>query len=258
MIEEWAARRPVASEAELEVEPKELAKLLGHLVFASQVVPLGRTYMQAMLSSFGGLIVDWRRGEVRPTAGGGWRRQRVGAGFWRDLEWWSDHLERRNCVSTVPSVLGEAAITGTDASDWGTGQLAWLDGAREETRLEFTAAERRRPINWRELLGVLRVVEAWGERLAGCVVLIEGDNTAAVGAATKGASSSEDMQELVRRLLELAEEHGIELRVRHTPGVMLDRPDQTSRGDPRSRSRACGWAPRHLRGWRRGTGPSPR
>ena len=28
------------------------------------------------------------------------------------------------------------------------------------------------------------------------------------------------------------EEFGIELRVCHTPGALLDRPDQTSRGDP--------------------------
>ena len=156
----------------------------------------------------------------------------VGDGFWRDLEWWSDHLERRNCVSIEPAARGEAAITGTDASGWGTGQLAWIDGGREEVQLRFTTAEQRRPINWRELLGVLRVVETWGERLAGRVVLIEADNTAAVGAAAKMASSAEDMQELVRRLLEACEEHGIELRVCHTPGVMLHRPDQTSRGDP--------------------------
>ena len=123
---------------------------------------------------------------------------RVGDGFWRDLEWWSDHLERRNCVSVEPAVLGEAAITGTDASGWGTGQLAWIDGGREEVQLQFTSAEQRRPINWRELLGVLRVVETWGERLAGRVVLIEADNTAAVGAAAKIASSAEDMQELGR------------------------------------------------------------
>ena len=40
------------------------------------------------------------------------------------------------------------------------------------------------------------------------------------------------MQELVRRLLEACEEHDIELRVCHTPGALLHRPDQTSRGDP--------------------------
>jgi hypothetical protein len=40
------------------------------------------------------------------------------------------------------------------------------------------------------------------------------------------------MQELVRRLLCLCERHGIELRLTHTPGAKLHRPDQTSRGDP--------------------------
>ena len=232
MIDAWMARRPPAGE-ELSVGAKELAKLLGHLVFGSQVIPGGRTYMQSMLSSFAGLEVDWRRGAVRRTgAGGAWSEMRVGDGFWRDLEWWSDHLERRNCVSLEPTARGEAAISGTDASGWGTGQLVWLDGGREEVQLVFTEAEQRRPINWRELLGVLRVVETWGERLAGRVVLVEADNTAAVGASTKMASKAEDMQELVRRLLEACEEHDIELRVCHTPGALLHRPDQTSRGDP--------------------------
>lgn len=40
------------------------------------------------------------------------------------------------------------------------------------------------------------------------------------------------MQETLRRLLETAERWDIELRFVHTPGVLLHRPDQTSRGDP--------------------------
>ena len=237
MIDSWQQQRP-ASGGRLVVEPKELASLLGHLVFASQCVPGGRTYMQAMLSSFAGLEIDWARGRVRPTGGSGWGRHRVSDGFFRDLEWWSDHLERRNCVPLREPPHGAAAITGTDASGWGTGQLAWLDGAREETQLQFTAAEQRRPINWRELLGIVRVVQVYGARLAGRLVLIETDNLAAKGAAAKLSSSAEDMQELVRRLLELCEEHDITLRLTHTPGVKLDRPDQTSRGDPAEEPRA--------------------
>ncbi len=48
-------------------------------------------------------------------------------------------------------------------------------------------------------------------------MLIEADNMAAVGAAAKLSSKAEDMQELVRRLLELTELHGIrdELIVLH-------------------------------------------
>ena len=209
----------------------ELARFLGHLVFASQVIPGGRTYMQGMLSSFGGLEVDWRRGHVR-ARGTGWRNMRVGGSFWRDLEWLSEHLERRNCVPIEEPPHGAAAITGTDASGWGTGQLAWLDDGREEVQLRFTEAERRRPINWRELLGIVQVLEAWGERLAGRLVLIESDSMAALGAAGKLALSSEDMQELIRRMFELAEQHQITVRLTHTPGVKLHQPDQTSRGDP--------------------------
>ena len=80
MIDEWMARRPAAGER-LQVGAKELAKLLGHLVFGSQVVPGGRTYMQAMLSSFAGLEVDWRRGAVRRTGGGAWQEMSVSDGF---------------------------------------------------------------------------------------------------------------------------------------------------------------------------------
>ena len=233
---EWRERRP--AQGILEADPRELASFLGKLVFASQVVPGGRTYMQGMLSQFKGLVVDWRRGTVQP-AEGQWRALTVTDAFWRDLRWWEHHLERR---SLTPMRSREerrpVAVTGTDASGWGTGQVVWLDGAREEASLLFTSAEKRRPINWRELLGVVRVAMLWGPRLRGHTVLIETDNMAAKGAVSKMASKAADMQELIRRLLRLAERHGFTVRVTHTPGVKLERPDQTSRGDPVEEPRA--------------------
>ena len=72
----------------------------------------------------------------------------IGPRFWRDLAWWRRHLATRSF-----SRLGEGrrpaegVLSGTDASNWGTGQVLWLDGAREESVLRFTAAEVRRPIN---------------------------------------------------------------------------------------------------------------
>ena len=63
-------------------------------------------------------------------------------------------------------------------------------------------------------------------------VLVETDNMPARGAAEKLASKSADMQELLRRLLEHCEMYEIVLRVVHTPGARLLRPDQTSRGLP--------------------------
>ena len=236
-IAEWTARRGVSTTA----GPVELATLLGHLVFASQVVPGGRTYMQGMLSQMSGLEVDWDSGTVRAlrSAGSVWRRVQLTGSFWRDLEWWHTSLEERNCLSLATPTRASAAITGTDASDWGTGQVAFLAGGREELQLRFTAAELRRTINWRELLGIVRILELYGERLRGMLVLVEGDNTASLGAATKWASKSPGMQELIRRLFDVCERWGIVPRFCHTPGVLLHRPDQTSRGDvveePRAR-----------------------
>ena len=218
------------------MDPKTLASLLGKLVFASQVVRGGRTYMQGMLSAFKGLIVDWRRGAVAPV-GGTWETMRVGAPFWRDLRWWRSHLVHRSLAAFEREPMGEGVLTGTDASGWGTGQILWLDGGREESHLQFTMAEKRRPINWRELLGVWRVCALGGERLRGRVLLVETDNMAAKDATRKMASKAEDMQELIRRIYRLAEKHGFRLRITHTPGSKLDRPDQTSRGDATEESR---------------------
>ena len=51
----WLALRP-GGEGRLEVDPTELAKLLGRLVFASQVIPGGRVFMMSMLRSFGAIL----------------------------------------------------------------------------------------------------------------------------------------------------------------------------------------------------------
>ncbi|MGB1605171.1 MAG: hypothetical protein ACPIOQ_71225, partial [Promethearchaeia archaeon] len=42
----------------------------------------------------------------------------------------------------------------------------------------------------------------WGDRLRGRTLLVELDNSASVGAARRFYSKAEDMQELIRRLLE--------------------------------------------------------
>ena len=103
-------------------------------------------------------------------------------------------------------------LSGTDASGWGTGQCISIDGAVEEHSLRFTRAEARRPINWRELLGIVRVVEKWGDRLRGKTLLVETDNTVAQATAAKFRGRSAEMQELLRRLLELCELYQTELR----------------------------------------------
>ena len=147
-MEAWEARRP--TEGELEVDPTELASLLGKLVFASQVVKGGRTYMQGMLSAFKGLVVDWRRGSVAPL-GGCWGRMTVGAPFWRDLSWWRRHLAGRSLAPFGQEARGEGVLAGTDASGWGHrpgaldgwvsgGARAALHGGREAAAYQLARA----------------------------------------------------------------------------------------------------------------------
>jgi hypothetical protein len=132
LIDEWLARR--GEEGGETSPPRELASLLGQLVFASEMVPGGRTYMQAMLSQFKGLRVDWLRGTVRSVVSDSPGPVELRPGFWRDLLWWRSALGRANCSPLRSPPLGELAIVGSDASDFACGELVWLHGAREETR----------------------------------------------------------------------------------------------------------------------------
>ena len=127
-IETWLARRPRRGAPELEANPVELARLLGRLVFSSQVVKGGRTYMQGMLAAFKGLVVDWHRGKVS-CPGGRWESLRLHDAFWRDLDWWHHHLKGRSLIPfESEKTMGEAVLAGTDASGWGTGQVWWKHG----------------------------------------------------------------------------------------------------------------------------------
>ena len=58
--------------------------------------------MQGMLSQFKGLVVDWNHGQVKFTderGASGWELLRLSDAFWRDLDWFDDHFEHRNCTS---------------------------------------------------------------------------------------------------------------------------------------------------------------
>ena len=94
---------------------------------------------QGTLSQFQGLEVDWRRGKVRvatpaperrrrpgPTPRTPWRQIELSADFFRDLEWWSAMLARRNCTDldrrlapSPPSQVPTRA-TGAQASSPGS------------------------------------------------------------------------------------------------------------------------------------------
>ena len=78
--------------------------------------------------------------------------------------------------------------------------------------------------------------------------MVETDNMTAYETGKRRRARVAAMQELIRRLVDSCERNDIELALTHTPGVKLDRPDQTSR---RSEERRVGkecrsrWSPYH-------------
>jgi type II secretory pathway component PulJ len=114
LLDDWLSRRRELR-SRSGANPRELAVLLGKLVFASQVVWNGQPFMQAMLSSFAGCEVDWKRGMVTMD---GVRSAvvQLSAGFWRDLQWWRDHIGERFSVPWETPEEAAAVLSGTDAS----------------------------------------------------------------------------------------------------------------------------------------------
>ena len=59
------------------------------------------------------------------------------------------------------------------------------------------------------------------------------------GAVHRRSSKAADMQEQIRRLVDMCERYHIRLRITHTPGALLDQPDAISRQsgveEPRTR-----------------------
>jgi hypothetical protein len=223
------------------VAPRQLARLLGLLNFAAQVVDGGAVFLDRLYSSFRGVVVDWKGGWVK--LGDGRQPMTLTADFFLDLEWWRQNLEARNAVNLLGWDSGayDCRIAGTDASNWGSGALVWLSGEREEIQHHFTDWERAQPINFRELAGAVRILEEWGPRLAGKRVFIETDNMAAMHCIRKRRARTRTMAEQLRRLYSIAARYDIRITVKHTPGVLLDRPDAISRGHqvaaPRQRFR---------------------
>jgi hypothetical protein len=151
--------------------------------------------------------------------------------FWRDLEWWQQHLSTR-CWMPL-SGQPDARVTapaGTDASNYGGGKLILLDGAEEEHAFRWNAWEGSQPINWRELACLCSILDTWGERLRGMRLRLETDNMAAYSVLFRLRAMSASLMELVRRFYAECQLLDITFEVRHTPGAKLDQPDGLSRG----------------------------
>lgn len=116
------------------------------------------------------------------------------------------------------SVGGGLETLTSDASDW-AGSVWW-----DNIRLHHTFTQEQldgpygSSTNPRELFMVPMNISQLGPRLRGRIMLLRLDNTAAVGATIKVASSSPEVLRLLWWLVELLQFYDIEIVARHLPG----------------------------------------
>ena len=146
------------------VPARRMAEVLGRLNLAANGYVGGEFFMARMWDRFRGLIVDWSKGAIRLAAGV--RNVPTDEEMWWDAEWWVRNLSSIAGKSLVSDLEHRWMVRGgMDGSDGGSGQFVVIHSEREEIQYLWTKGELRKPINWRELNGVLRLIRNWGPRI---------------------------------------------------------------------------------------------
>lgn len=207
------------------VARSELQSVVGKLVNASGVYPIGKVFYQRLL--------DALRGSH------GASKLRLSPSALDDLRWWLHLLrEAPGVVSLTPEpwVSENTHRVYTDASSttgWGCcfeGQ--WMCG-RWSAEIMCAIREKRVSISDLELLALNFAVETWGPALAGRRLLLRCDNMASVANVTSRSSRQPLRAALLRRLFVFAAMYGIQLRSTYINTKRNEHADALSRGDLR-------------------------
>ena len=195
------------------VPPRQLARLLGKLVSLTRAILPARTMLR---TSYDMLPPSRKWASVELTLSKACRA---------DLEEWLEMLEAWN--GRVAALRPHQHLLQTDASKSGGG--ATLDGD-QPVAFPFAPEWRNRSSNARELVTVLRSLEAYGEQLYGKRVRVLTDNTATVSYINHiFTGKSPGLYAIARRMFRYCHAHSITLQAAHVPGIDNVTPDWLSR-----------------------------
>ena len=188
--------------------------LVGHLVHASQVIPLGRAFLNRLFPV------------LRALHQGAHRRLNLGAR--EDLAWWSLLSESwvGSSVHQLITLDSPRHHLFTDASgSWGCGgwclpfwfQFSWTDSVSLPS------------IALKELLPIVVAAAIWGHSWSGSLVMCHSDNTAAVAQVNKLHASDQQASHLLRCLALFQAHWDFRIRAIHVPGNRNGVADDLSR-----------------------------
>lgn len=174
--------------------------LLGNINFASFVIPLGRLHSRRIQIAANKLPMKQKH-----------KRFPLPIDVSEELEWWLQNLTRS---SPIHHREVTAYIT-TDAAGSGWGAMC----GSEKLKGRWNRRQQNWHSNQKELWSVLEVIKRKGPQLQGQTVMIQSDNKSVVAYITKqGGTKSLRLLRVTHRILELANQHQINIVARYLPG----------------------------------------
>ena len=196
------------------ISRKGLERIIGKLQFVAACVRPGRVFISRLLNTLRGL----QPGEVAP----------MDSQTKKDLNWWEIFLPHYNGVSIMwpRQLLTPDAVIACDACPVGAGGILW---GSEYYRLTFPAEWRDKNIAYLEMLAIIICLKVWGDKLAGCKVVINSDNESCCYMINNGKSKDLFLQAALREVSFLLATHQVELKLNHVKGTQNSIPDWLSR-----------------------------
>ena len=194
------------------VKPKELAALVGKLVFISQVVLGARTYIRRLYDC------------LKPSSN---RAIKLSLPLLADLLWWSRFLRVFNGRKLLNwSTTRPVVHCCTDASDIAACGVASLPQIWVHT---WTQRQTSWHINIKELWAVYHSLLTWGSLWENHDVALAVDNSAAVAWINSGTAHSPHAMSILRKIFWLTSSLNIRLRATWIPSEMNHVADAGSR-----------------------------
>ena len=192
----------------------KLESLIGHLVHASKVCPLGNAFLSALFT----LKASMRPGQTR----------RMNLEARADLAWWGMVLDHWSGTSMQQFILLRKPDLHlyTDASgSWGCG--AWVSA--QWFQIQWTPSITLPSIALKELFPIVVAVAVWGSLWKGHLVMCHCDNAAVVAQVNRLHARDPQASHLLRCLAFFQALYECRLRATHIPSSTNLRADQLSR-----------------------------
>jgi hypothetical protein len=200
------------------ISPREMARLVGKLnALRPSFVQTERRYR---------LLLNWLQQSLRVA---GWDYEmKISEEVKIEIDWWIRNLEDWNGKSIVPQEPSVELFTDASETGWGASCLS------AKAKGHWSLKERKRSINFRELLAIFLGLRSNEDQVTGKVVLVRTDSMVAVAYINHMGGRDREMSTLAASIWDWCFKRKVFLQALHIPGKDNIEADQLSRAVDRN------------------------